>query len=512
MKKVTARRSIKTKILGIVFLSVFLITTILGFLSFEFSKRRLITMLGDSAKGIATALATMIRQDDIALIMANADSLRERYQSTTSKLFYHIYEKKSEAKGVGQDDLVDNVCIVYTRYSKLLQDIKTMNKIDSPINIYAVDKNRLKLVLASEPVLLTGSIYSIRPEAQNALSTELPQSTGIYKDKDGAWISAYAVIPEAEHKNKKAIVEVNYRINSYINKLNGEVFVIVSICLAGLIGTALIGYKLTSNLVSAITRLDKAVEELETERYDTLIDVKSDDEIGHLAETFEMLRVSIKQKIEELRLSLVREKRAHLESVVALTNAIEMRDPYTSQHLRRVEKYALLIAKSMRLPRADMQKLKYSCFLHDIGKIYIETSLLQKIKLSSEDYAEIKKHSERGAKIIEGIQFLTGVKDAVLYHQERYDGKGYPKGLKSEEIPLLARIVSVADAFDAITTDRPYKNKLSFSEAMDEIEKNSGTQFDPVVCNALLKYRNLMESIAKKHFEKPIITPPRELP
>ena len=113
----------------------------------------------------------------------------------------------------------------------------------------------------------------------------------------------------------------------------------------------------------------------------------------------------------------------------------------------------------------------------------------------------MKEHSEKGAKILEGIQFLSEVKDMVLYHQERYDGKGYPRGLKGEEIPLLARIVTVADAFDAMTTDRPYKKKISFQEAMDAVEKLAGSQFDPQICQAFLKYKDSIEQIVTKHFE-----------
>ena len=189
-----------------------------------------------------------------------------------------------------------------------------------------------------------------------------------------------------------------------------------------------------------------------------------------------------------------------MESVLALTNIIELRDPAMRQHLYRVEKYALLIAKAMRLGREDIIKLRYSCYLHDIGKIGVESALLQKVKLSKEDFEEIKRHSEKGAKVIEGIQFLQEAKDVVLYHQERYDGKGYPKGLKGDEIPLLARVVAVADSFDAMTTDRPYKPKVSFQEAMRNIEEGSGTQFDPKVCEAFLKYRGKIEKIAKRHF------------
>ena len=336
-----------------------------------------------------------------------------------------------------------------------------------------------------------------------AISANAPQSTDIYRDKDGMWISAYAPVPSVYSKNEKMLVEINYKIDSYVNKLRGELGIILGVCIIGFILTAFIGYRLVMALVSDIQKLEICAKELEKENYDIPIDIKSDDEIGHLAGTFEKLRMFIRGKIDELKLAIVREKRAHLESVSVLTNAIEMRDPYTKEHLNRVVKYALLIAKGIHLNKDDMIRLKYACFLHDIGKIYIDAELFKKVKLSPEEFEEIKKHAERGAKIIEGISFLDGVREVVLHHQERYDGKGYPSGLKGDAIPFLARIVSVADAFDAMTTDRSYKPRMGFAEAMTEIEKNAGTQFDPKICAVFLRYKDSVEDIARKHFEGP---------
>ncbi|MDD5136337.1 MAG: HD-GYP domain-containing protein [Candidatus Omnitrophica bacterium] len=333
---------------------------------------------------------------------------------------------------------------------------------------------------------------------KEALSSGLAQVTGIYKDKDGMWLSAYAPGGFLPSKSRRVIVEVNYKIDSYLDVLREELAAIIIICLVGFLIVAFISYQLVTALVSAIQKLSEAVRDLETEHYDKPIDVRANDEIGHLAKAFELLRRSIRRKIEELQISLTREKKAHLESVVALTNAIEERDSYTKEHVSRVQEYALLIAKSMHLPHDKILQLRYSCFLHDIGKIYIDSSLLKKGNLTPEDFEEIKKHSQRGAKIIEGIDFLTEVKDVVLYHQERYDGTGYPMGLKGEQIPLLARIVAVADAFDAMTTDRPYRPKKSFKEAIAEIEKNAGTQFDPEVCAAFLKYKDVLEGMMYK--------------
>lgn len=500
---ISYRVSIKKKILGIVLISVLIITAVLGYLSSDFSKHRLISMLSDSIKGIAATTASFIKAEDMLLIMLYSEGIRDRYLSTSSASLSHIYAKLNEGKDKNTDDRLNEAIGVYVKYKDFLNNIRRANNIKTPINIYVAEKNGLRMILTTEDVFLTGAYYGMKPEAAAALATEMPQSTGIYRDKDGVWMSAYAPVPAVYSEQNKMLVEINYGISSYINRLHKEIRIILLVCLLGFLAVAFMSHKLVTTLVRAIKRLDEAAGGLEEEDYTTPINVKSNDEIGHLADTFEKLRVSIKDKIEELKLAIVREKGAHLESIVALTNAIEMRDPYTKEHLSRVVKYALLIAKNMHLDREEMVKLKYACFLHDIGKIYIEEDLLKKARLSQKDFEEIRKHSQQGAKILDGINFLEGIREIVLHHQERYDGKGYPSGLKGEEIPLLSRIVSIADAFDAMTSDRPYKTKMSFMEAMDEIEKNSGIQFDPQLCAIFLKYRKSIENIAKKHFEYP---------
>ena len=503
MEEKIYKRSIKRKILDIVLVSILIITAVLGYLSLDFSSRRLVSMLSDSIKGIAATTASFINSEDILLIMIYSDGIRERYLSMSSATLSHIYEKLDDGKDKGSGNRLNEAIGVYVKYKDMLDKIKRMNNIETPINIYVTEKNGLRMILTTDNVFLMGAVYGMKPEAARALSTGIPQSTGIYRDKDGVWISAYASVPAVYSEKDRMLVEINYGISSYINRLHKEMGIILSVCLLGFLGAAFISRRLVTALVSAIKRLDEAARGLEEENYSTPINVKSDDEIGHLADTFEKLRVSIKDKVEDLKLAIVREKRAHLELIVALTNAIEMRDPYTKEHLSRVVKYALLIAKGIHLNKNEMIKLKYACFLHDIGKIYIEEDLLKKARLSKEDFDEIKKHSEQGAKIMEGINFLEGVREAVLYHQERYDGKGYPSGLKGSDIPLLSRIVSIADAFDAMTSERPYKEKMNFMEAMDEIERNAGTQFDPELCSMFLEYRDSIEDIAKKHFEYP---------
>jgi len=155
----------------------------------------------------------------------------------------------------------------------------------------------------------------------------------------------------------------------------------------------------------------------------------------------------------------------------------------------------------MNLSREEVELLKYGCYLHDVGKIDIEIPILnKKEKLTEEEFEIIKQHAVKGAQVVEGIRFLKDVREIILYHQERYDGKGYPKGLRGKEIPLLARIVAVADTFDAMTSDRPYSRRMSFHDAIDELDRNAGTQFDPDIVAAFLKYRGSIGKIAKKHF------------
>jgi putative nucleotidyltransferase with HDIG domain len=507
MGTIFGAKSVKTKIFAIVLFSTFIITAALGYLSYYFSKRRLVYMLGESMKGIAATAANSLRTDDILLILKNSDKIRKRYMAIKDMSYAAVYDKTDA--GERPDEAFSGAVLSYVKYADLLSNIKTVNNIDGPINLYVKDGNRLKLVLTSDNVMMIGVQYKMRPEAQAAFSAKSAQSTSPYKDINGTWLSAYApvyspptqIITSPMTTAIQVVIEINRKIDSYINRLRQELGTILLVCFIGFLSTALLSYHLVGRLTGAIRKLDDTATELERENYDVEIDIKRDDEIGHLAQTFEKLKLSIRDKINELRTSLAREKKAHLESIIALTNVIGLRDPYTKQHLYRVEKYALLIAKKMRLSKSDVEKLRYSCHLHDIGKVGLDAALLQKVKLSREDFDELKKHTEKGAKIIGGIQFLQEVQEVILHHQEHYDGTGYPDGLKGDKIPLLARIVAVADAFDAMTTDRPYKPKIGFREALNSIAKNSGTQFDPKVCDAFLKYKNEIEDIAKKHFK-----------
>jgi HD-GYP domain-containing protein (c-di-GMP phosphodiesterase class II) len=176
------------------------------------------------------------------------------------------------------------------------------------------------------------------------------------------------------------------------------------------------------------------------------------------------------------------------QTAESLADAIEKRDPYTGGHTQRVTLYSSAIAKYLQLNPMERKWLKIASVLHDIGKIGIEDQILRKPdRLSSEEFNMIKRHSDMGAEIIEHIRQLREIVPGVKYHHEMINGKGYPDGLKGENIPLLAKIVAVADTYDAMTTNRPYRKALEKEAAIEELKKCSGTQFDSQVVEAFIE-------------------------
>ncbi|MCG3117524.1 MAG: response regulator [Candidatus Manganitrophus sp. SA1] len=181
-------------------------------------------------------------------------------------------------------------------------------------------------------------------------------------------------------------------------------------------------------------------------------------------------------------------ERSHFESMKALAQAIEAKDLYTRGHCDRMVEYALAIAERLGLSAEEKKHLGYGAALHDIGKIGIHELILNKSgKLTDKEYEIMKAHPMLGAEIIKGVDFLSPVVPMIYYHQERYDGKGYPEGLSGEQIPIGARIIAILDTFDAMTSDRPYRKALPMEVAFAELRRCTGTQFDPTIVETLIK-------------------------
>jgi putative nucleotidyltransferase with HDIG domain len=178
---------------------------------------------------------------------------------------------------------------------------------------------------------------------------------------------------------------------------------------------------------------------------------------------------------------------AYLATVRVLVSRIEEKDPYTHGHTERVARYAVGLARAMDFPPEEVQRIQFGAFLHDIGKVHTEDHVLHKPDaLTEEEWKIVKMHPLRGAEMVKGVKFLERVVDIIRHHHERVDGKGYPDGLSGEEISLAAKVVNVADAFDAMTTDRPYRSGLSVEDAIRQMEEKAGSQFDSAVVEVMV--------------------------
>jgi len=173
--------------------------------------------------------------------------------------------------------------------------------------------------------------------------------------------------------------------------------------------------------------------------------------------------------------------------VEELINIVEIKSPSTASHCFRVSALALKIGKVFYLSSDDMEELFIASMLHDLGKILVNDKILNKPnKLTEEEYEIMKGHSQKGFKILRDIEGMSNISEIILHHHERYDGSGYPCGLKGRQIPFLSRIIAVADSFDAMISDRPYGRKMSVDEAIKELERNKNAQFDRNIISVFL--------------------------
>ncbi|MFR0823179.1 MAG: HD domain-containing phosphohydrolase [Clostridia bacterium] len=204
----------------------------------------------------------------------------------------------------------------------------------------------------------------------------------------------------------------------------------------------------------------------------------------------------IKRINEELSDTYEKLEKAYLESIETLRYTVEAKDPYTRGHSDRVSAYSVLIGEKLGLNEEDLKTLRIGGLFHDIGKIGIPDSiLLKEAKLSDDEYSQIKNHPAIGTHILNSATIFKDIIPIVMHHHERYDGNGYPSRLKGEDIPYLARIAAVADTFDAMTSKRTYRDALPIETVISEIERCSGSQFDPSVASVFL-------DILKSNYEK----------
>ena len=243
-----------------------------------------------------------------------------------------------------------------------------------------------------------------------------------------------------------------------------------------------------SGIAAPIRLLAQRTHEISKGNYQQRVELKTHNEIGELADTFNSMSASIEGAIERLKKAAHENHLLFINSVRMLAAAIDAKDPYTRGHSERVARYSMAIGKNLGLPEKEMRDLRISALLHDVGKIGIDDRILRKPgSLSDEEFEIMKQHPAKGAAIMSGVAQLIEIIPGMKYHHEKWSGGGYPDNLQGDQIPMQARIIAIADTFDAMTTNRPYQKAMDLSYVVDKIKSFGGTRFDPHVVDAFVQ-------------------------
>jgi HD-GYP domain-containing protein (c-di-GMP phosphodiesterase class II) len=284
------------------------------------------------------------------------------------------------------------------------------------------------------------------------------------------------------------------------------ILVLVVTALAVVLGSLLAG-----QITSPVRTLAESARRLAGGDYATRVSVRSRNEVGFLADAFNHMGEEIQKAIEEVKRRAEENKELFMGSIRMLANAIDEKDPYTRGHSERVAYYSACIAKHLGMSPEEVERVHLSGIIHDVGKIGIEDKILRKAAaLTDDEYEMMKQHPTKGEHILEAVPLLKEKAGDGLMHHENVDGSGYPRGLRGDEIPLFGRIVSVADAFDAMTTDRPYSKAMTFEAAIARLRFLADKKFDRPCVDAferafltgdLSPAKARRASVASRHFD-----------
>jgi HD-GYP domain-containing protein (c-di-GMP phosphodiesterase class II) len=262
---------------------------------------------------------------------------------------------------------------------------------------------------------------------------------------------------------------------------------ILYISLLAAIFALIIGYYFAKKLTQPVQELAAGAHRIAGGDFSQRIEVKSRTELGDLGQSFNLMTDQVERFIGDLQRSADENRELFLGTVKALAAAIDGKDPYTRGHSERVARFSIAIAQGLDLSDEEIEKIRISALLHDVGKIGIDDNILKKpAALTDEEFIIMKEHPKKGFKIMSQIPAMKEFLPGMYMHHEMINGEGYPQGLKGDEIPMMARIVSVADTFDAMTTDRPYQRAMNFDDAVARIKSFVGTRYDERVVASLV--------------------------
>jgi putative nucleotidyltransferase with HDIG domain len=273
------------------------------------------------------------------------------------------------------------------------------------------------------------------------------------------------------------------RADAGVTELNRQALAFVSVVV--LIAVTF-GYFFAVGISTPIRGLAASTRAISRGEFHQRSEVRGATEISELAENFNLMASDIEEYIERLKQAAEENRELFLGSIRMLAAAIDEKDPYTRGHSGRVAKYSSLIAQELGMSAVDLDKLRIAALLHDVGKIGVDDRVLKKPgALTDEEFAIMKTHTVKGANIMRPVSQLKEMLPGIELHHEHIDGRGYPYGLSGPQIPLMARIIGVADTLDAMTTNRPYQSAMDLEFAMGRIKALGGSKFDPAVVTAL---------------------------
>jgi len=296
-------------------------------------------------------------------------------------------------------------------------------------------------------------------------------------------IGTYSTIPELRWAVIAQRGLDNARLDAGVKELTAQAlsFVVVVTFVA-----LIFGYLFALGITRPIRGLVESTRAMSRAEFHERVEVRGAAEIGELADTFNQMAGHIEQYVDKLRLAAEENHELFLGSIRMLAAAIDEKDPYTRGHSGRVARYSTIIGHGMGMNVEDLDRLRIAALLHDVGKIGVDDRVLKKPgKLTDEEFDLMKQHTIKGANIMRPVGQLKDVLPGIELHHERMDGKGYPYGLPAEQIPLMARIIAVADTLDAITTNRPYQSAMDLDFALERIRSLAISRFDPAVVAAL---------------------------
>jgi putative nucleotidyltransferase with HDIG domain len=326
-------------------------------------------------------------------------------------------------------------------------------------------------------------VAQVKALPQELRSTETVRFSETGKKHPVEMIGTYSTFPEV---NWAVIAQRSLdqaQTDTGVTELNRQALAFVSVVILAAI---LVGYFFAVGISGPIRGLAASTRAISRGEFHQRSPVRGASEISELAENFNKMAGDIEEYIERLKEAAEENRELFIGSIRMLAAAIDEKDPYTRGHSGRVAKYSMLIGQELDLTTEELDKLRIAALLHDVGKIGVEDRVLKKPgSLTPEEFGLMKQHTVKGANIMRPVSQLKEMLPGIELHHEHMDGRGYPYGLQGQQIPLMARIIGVADTLDAMTTNRPYQSAMELDYAMDRIRALTGSKFDAVVVTAL---------------------------